>query len=774
MLSRFARCLWAACLILEISTMNLNAQGAEGNVEKRQAELARLLRILPKSEAWEKWLQETKELPPDFDSLPRVAGLPDPLQAQDGKGSAAITNSKDWPRRKEELLKLCQRYIIGAFPPPPGNVRAKVSSTREEAGATVQEVQLEFGPDHKAKLSMELLIPKGQGPFPVFLTQHNHRGWALVAVSRGYIGCVYAGADSKDDTAGFIPVWPECDWTKLTRRAWAGSRCIDYLETLPIVDSKRIGITGHSRNGKLSIIAAAIDERIAAMVSSSSGAGGACAYRFFSEAHFGEGIELLTRQFPDWMHPRLRFFAGREDRLPVDQHDLIAAIAPRGCLIATALNDPVESTWAIQQTYLSAKRVYDLLGAPDRLRIAWRHGSHETAAADIQTYLDWFDTCFGRGKTEFPEVLLHPRYEDWLRRSGEKIDANAFPKKALDDLLVGPGGQAISEVKAWAAKRPEMRRRIQWGLGEEPPAAANPGDNYGSEPTHRASLLGRPGPTRDPARPEGITRQSTSFGDYVSGDLYFPASAKDGGRKLPAILWLHPHSFSNGYVAGYRRGEQPYMALAKEGFAVFAYDAIGNGYRIEEAGRFYERHPRWSLMGKMVRDARAAVDVMEHSPVVDPNRIYVVGYGPGASVGLHAAALDERIAGVVSVAGFTPMRLDTPGKGTGGIARLSQWHVLQPRLGAFVGDEARIPYDYHEVLALIAPRGLLVVTPQLDRENTLEDVKACLQEVRKVYALYGAAEKLQHEAPDDYNRLSPELQKAIFPLLRRMAGIAGN
>jgi len=78
------------------------------------------------------------------------------------------------------------------------------------------------------------------------------------------------------------------------------------------------------------------------------------------------------------------------------------------------------------------------------------------------------------------------------------------------------------------------------------------------------------------------------------------------------------------------------------------------------------------------------------------------------------------------------------------------------------------------VLALIAPRGLLVVTPQLDRENTLEDVKACLQEVRKVYALYGAAEKLQHEAPDDYNRLSPELQKAIFPLLRRMAGIAGN
>ena len=64
------------------------------------------------------------------------------------------------------------------------------------------------------------------------------------------------------------------DFTRLMRRAWGAMRAIDYLETLPQVDRERIGIAGHSRNGKLSVIASAFDERFAAMISSSSGAGG--------------------------------------------------------------------------------------------------------------------------------------------------------------------------------------------------------------------------------------------------------------------------------------------------------------------------------------------------------------------------------------------------------------------------------------------------------------------------------------------------------------------
>jgi hypothetical protein len=141
-----------------------------------------------------------------------------------------------------------------------------------------------------------LLLPPGPGPHPVFLTQHNHRGWALVALRRGYAAGVYSAADSQDDTDTFVAAYPEQDWSRLTRRAWATSRVIDYLQqSVPQADKKRIALTGHSRNGKLSLIASALDTRIAVVISSSSGAGGSLSARDYSEQHFGEGIEMLSR-----------------------------------------------------------------------------------------------------------------------------------------------------------------------------------------------------------------------------------------------------------------------------------------------------------------------------------------------------------------------------------------------------------------------------------------------------------------------------------------------
>ena len=93
---------------------------------------------------------------------------------------------------------------------------------------------------------------------------------------------------------------------------------------------KKIGLTGHSRNGKQAVVAAAFDERIGAVVPSSGNTGGADPWRYTTDMFVNESIELLTGAQPHWFHPRLRFFAGREDKLPVDQNLLMAAIAPRG------------------------------------------------------------------------------------------------------------------------------------------------------------------------------------------------------------------------------------------------------------------------------------------------------------------------------------------------------------------------------------------------------------------------------------------------------------
>src|SRR5438105_11631479 len=429
---------------------------AESNPKQKQL-LEQMLQVFPKSEAWENWLRKTGALPPDFASLPSVPFLPDPLRYESGK---EVRIKEDWPKRRQALLTSFQQYVLGSFPSSPGNVEAVDIKSHEESGALIDEVVLAFGPDSKARLNMELIIPKGRGPFPVFLTQDTHRQWALIAVSRGYIGCIYAGADSRDDTEAWQQIWPEHDWTKLTRRAWAASRCVDYLHTLPVVDTNRIALTGHSRNGKTSLIAAAIDLRVNAVISSSSGAGGVCSWRLFSETQFGEGIELITRTFPDWFHPRLRFFAGRENKLPVDQPELIACIAPRPCLISTALNDPVESVWAIEQSYFSARRAYDLFGRGGALNVRYRSGGHETRAEDIEAYLDWLDTVFGRGFFALSESAVYPTYAAWQRSNGETNDLSFFPTNTIHDLLTLTNGATMSTVQQWQEKRDLIRARL--------------------------------------------------------------------------------------------------------------------------------------------------------------------------------------------------------------------------------------------------------------------------------------------------------------------------
>ncbi len=91
---------------------------------------------------------------------------------------------------------------------------------------------------------------------------------------------------------------------------------------------RHVGTTGHSRDGKQALIQAGLDDRIAAVIVSSSGVGGSLPYRLAGERGMAEGIETTTRAFPTWFHPRLRFFSGREDRLPVDGNLLAALVAP--------------------------------------------------------------------------------------------------------------------------------------------------------------------------------------------------------------------------------------------------------------------------------------------------------------------------------------------------------------------------------------------------------------------------------------------------------------
>src|SRR5690606_38729550 len=145
----------------------------------------------------------------------------------------------------------------------------KILSEREENGIKIQLLELRSGEQEAARLTLELLIPPGEGPFPVFMSQWNHRLWAKIAVRRRYIGCLYAGADIKDDTEPYQKLYPEYDWTILMTRASGAQRAVDYLYTRAEVNKQQIALAGHSRNAKQSLFAAAFDPRITAVISSS-------------------------------------------------------------------------------------------------------------------------------------------------------------------------------------------------------------------------------------------------------------------------------------------------------------------------------------------------------------------------------------------------------------------------------------------------------------------------------------------------------------------------
>ncbi|HEX5431754.1 MAG TPA: hypothetical protein VFW83_07295, partial [Bryobacteraceae bacterium] len=213
------------------------AEAAEGTEEQREA-LALMLKVLTPTRrafrhgrisaydlTWEEWQKRTGELPPKFSEMPSQPFLPDLLEG--------VHSKADWEKRRGEIRKQAEHWMTGRVPPAPDNLRSTVLKETKEGGVTIRDVRLEFGPNHRAYLNLQLLIPAGNGPRPVFLTNQGRTGpWAPVAVARGYIGVIFMAADQQDDSDKYIEVYPDYDFSCLTRRAWAASRAVDYLYTL--------------------------------------------------------------------------------------------------------------------------------------------------------------------------------------------------------------------------------------------------------------------------------------------------------------------------------------------------------------------------------------------------------------------------------------------------------------------------------------------------------------------------------------------------------------
>jgi hypothetical protein len=278
------------------------------------------------------------------------------------------------------------------------------------------------------KLYLGLIEPPAPGPHPA-IVHIDHRGpfevpapTVELITGRGYVLVGLDPGHLDPDQPGIVgpaqAAYPEGkhDWATLAVWAWGASRALDHLLTLKSVDGRRVVVTGHSRSGKAALLAGALDERFALVAPAGSGCAGAAVYR--DKGGGTETLEAITRSFPHWFVPRLRAFAGKERRLPFDQHFLYALVAPRPLLTLDARDDRWADPPGTQQAHLAAREVYAFLGATGRLGLNLRPGRHELAHEDWLALLDFADQVLpggakrtgGRRFDQLPFPAQGPRF----------------------------------------------------------------------------------------------------------------------------------------------------------------------------------------------------------------------------------------------------------------------------------------------------------------------------------------------------------------------------
>jgi hypothetical protein len=377
--------------------------------------------------------------------------LPDPLVFNDG---SKVASAADWPRRRAEILEQFRAHVYGRTPGglPKATFRVEATDpTALEGSATRKRIRVFLlGREDGPRLDVLLYLPNGvAGPVPAFLglnfdgnhavstdpgvpltrswvhndaklgitnhvTNERARGdeagrWPVKKIlGRGYALATAHYCDIEADhpegwksglrgaaaAAGPGHAFAPDDWAAIGAWAFGLSRALDYLESDPAVDARRVAVMGHSRLGKTALWAGAQDERFAVVISNNSGEGGAALARRW----FGETVWRINTSFPHWFCGRFKDYNQNVPALPVDQHQLIALMAPRPVYVASAEADRWADPRGEFLSALGAGPVYQLLGREGLGVSEWPAANHpvggfigyhvRTGKHDVTDY-DW-------------------------------------------------------------------------------------------------------------------------------------------------------------------------------------------------------------------------------------------------------------------------------------------------------------------------------------------------------------------------------------------------
>ncbi len=343
------------------------------------------------------------------------------------EGGQPVSTVEEWEKiRRPELYALFRDEMYGAM--PEGRIRQKftvidVDRNFADGRATHKTVEIQMSRKGRTmKATFHLYLPNGMEKVPVFMyfsgVQKEPKPFLLKLLDAGYGLCTGDNSeffpDRREDPTVYgqsvLSLWgykEEADLPQNCCRAlgvwaWAHSRVLDYLETDKDVDASRVVVMGHSRGGKLAAWAAASDPRFAMAVLNNSGCGGAALFR----RKIGENAYRINLSFPYWFCENFHKYSFNEDSLPVDQHGLIALIAPRPVYVGSGEEDHWADPKGEFLSVAHAEDVYNLydykgvqtmelppVNTPvgDRAAYHIRTGGHTVADYDWDRYIEFAD-----------------------------------------------------------------------------------------------------------------------------------------------------------------------------------------------------------------------------------------------------------------------------------------------------------------------------------------------------------------------------------------------
>ena len=683
-----------------------------------------------KGHNWDEWKKVTTWKKNDIQSEQSGKHELVPLLGPTTPGGKPIDGIKAWEQRRSQIATILQR-IMGE----PTNLKIAPPEVRMLGEEVLDDhirrhILIRSEPDDW--IPAYLLLPKNAGdkPLPTMICLHQTTAqgkdepcgikgktdlaFALQLVRRGFV-CIAPdaigfgeripqGAKPYHDSIAFYRKHP--NWSFMGKMAWDVSRVIDYLETLPCVDRLQIGSIGHSHGGYGTLTAAASDSRIAASIVS-------CGLQTLRGDPTPERWSHLTA-----LLPQIGTYLPDVDSIPFEWHQICAMIAPRPLFVWYTTKDSIfPHTDNLQTVGKDVRGVYGLYGAADDMTFHAYQGEHSFPA---------------NGRT---------MAYDWLQQ-------RLFP---VDNLKRIP-----ADSRTWEQKRPLIRRVIRRTIGT-PKIITVPFDVKTLGVEQLADYERR------------LIEYTVAPNERVRAYLCVP---KNIDHPMPGVLVLH-QTIAAGKREPVGLEGSPTLAFAADltarGYITLSPDSITAGDRIDAFGPFdtrgyYLNHPDLSAMGRMLYDARRALDLLATTDNVDPDRLGTIGHSLGAEEALMLAAFDERIKATVASCGYATFAADPE--------RIrwarDTWFSYMPKLRP-IFQQNRLPHwDWDDVLKLIAPRALYQHTTRDDNifPKSMSAFNAG-ESAREIWKLYGKADLLDNVLKDGKHEVADATRADMYAWLDR-------